>query len=166
MAKYVQGIPPPRPTPSVTNRGRGGSPTGGQWLASSEDGGARSWHLLVMKMWRGGQNGVLMNTKPPGPILRPGTRGPHSVHGHGPDVSPGSKSGQSIAGPGLCPKSRRHLLPPAPRAREGRWGAGLVGVAWLVERQRKARARGEGCVHGARAVTGSGWPGCFCLSWG
>ena len=156
MAKYVQGIPPPRPTPSVTNRGRGGSPTGGQWLASSEDGGARSWHLLVMKMWRGGQNGVLMNTKPPGPILRPGTRGPHSVHGHGPDVSPGSKSGQSIAGPGLCPKSRRHLLPPAPRAREGRWGAGLVGVAWLVERQRKARARGEGCVHGARQSRGVG----------
>lgn len=94
-----------------------------------------------------------MNTRPPGPILSPGTRGPHSVLA--PDVSPDiCRSGQSIAGPGLCPKSR-HRLPPVPQGREDRWGAGLAGVAWLVERQRKARARGKGCVHGqSRGVRG------------
>lgn len=156
---------PSGPPPLSPTKAGGGSRPGGQWLAGSEYGGARSWHLLVMKMWRGGQRAVLMNTRPPGSILRPRTSGPHAVHDLARDVSPGCRSRQSFL---PRPPSEESRPPPScPRGKGGQvWGVGPAGVSWLVERQRKARAWGEGCVHRARAVTGSGWPGCFCLSWG
>lgn len=162
MQGMYRGNPPtPGPPPLSPTEARGGSPTGGQWLASSEDGGARSWRLLVMKMWQGGQRGLLMNTKPPGPIPRPRTRGPHAVHDLAPDVSPGCRS-DSPQHPGLCPDS-----PPPPCPRKGGQVGGRAGWGHMVGRKaEKSQARGEGCVHGAQAVTGSGWPGCFCLSWG
>lgn len=161
MQGMYRGNPPtPGPPPLSPTEARGGSPTGGQWLASSEDGGARSWRLLVM-MWQGGQRGLLMNTRPPGPIPRPGTRGPHAVHDLAPDVSPGCRS-DSPQHPGLCPDS-----PPPPCPRKGGQVGGRAGWGHMVCRKaEKSQARGEGCVHGAQAVTGSGWPGCFCLSWG
>lgn len=161
MQGMYRGNPPtPGPPPLSPTEARGGSPTGGQWLASSEDGGARSWRLLVM-MWQGGQRGLLMNTRPPGPILRPRTRGPHAVHDLAPDVSPGCRSG-SPQHPGLCPDS-----PPPPCPRKGGQVGGRAGWGHMVGRKaEKSQARGEGCVHGAQAVTGSEWPGCFCLSWG
>lgn len=161
MQGMYRGNPPtPGPPPLSPTEARGGSPTGGQWLASSEDGGARSWRLLVM-MWQGGQRGLLMNTRPPGPIPRPRTRGPHAVHDLAPDVSPGCRSG-SPQHPGLCPDS-----PPPPCPRKGGQVGGRAGWGHMVGRKaEKSQARGEGCVHGAQAVTGSEWPGCFCLSWG
>lgn len=161
MQGMYRGNPPtPGPPPLSPTEARGGSPTGGQWLASSEDGGARSWRLLVM-MWQGGQRGLLMNTRPPGPILRPRTRGPHAVHDLAPDVSPGCRS-DSPQHPGLCPDS-----PPPPCPRKGGQVGGRAGWGHMVGRKaEKSQARGEGCVHGAQAVTGSEWPGCFCLSWG
>lgn len=161
MQGMYRGNPPtPGPPPLSPTEARGGSPTGGQWLASSEDGGARSWRLLVM-MWQGGQRGLLMNTSPPGPIPRPRTRGPHAVHDLAPDVSPGCRSG-SPQHPGLCPDS-----PPPPCPRKGGQVGGRAGWGHMVGRKaEKSQARGEGCVHGAQAVTGSEWPGCFCLSWG
>lgn len=161
MQGMYRGNPPtPGPPPLSPTEARGGSPTGGQWLASSEDGGARSWRLLVM-MWQGGQRGLLMNTKPPGPIPRPRTRGPHAVHDLAPDVSPGCRS-DSPQHPGLCPDS-----PPPPCPRKGGQVGGRAGWGHMVGRKaEKSQARGEGCVHGAQVVTGSGWPGCFCLSWG
>lgn len=161
MQGMYRGNPPtPGPPPLSPTEARGGSPTGGQWLASSEDGGARSWRLLVM-MWQGGQRGLLMNTRPPGPIPRPRTRGPHAVHDLAPDVSPGCRSG-SPQHPGLCPDS-----PPPPCPRKGGQVGGRAGWGHMVGRKaEKSQARGEGCVHGAQVVTGSGWPGCFCLSWG
>lgn len=161
MQGMYRGNPPtPGPPPLSPTEARGGSPTGGQWLASSEDGGARSWRLLVM-MWQGGQRGLLMNTRPPGPIPRPRTRGPHAVHDLAPDVSPGCRSG-SPQHPGLCPDS-----PPPPCPRKGGQVGGRAGWGHMVgKKAEKSQARGEGCVHGAQAVTGSEWPGCFCLSWG
>lgn len=161
MQGMYRGNPPtPGPPPLSPTEARGGSPTGGQWLASSEDGGARSWRLLVM-MWQGGQRGLLMNTRPPGPIPRPRTRGPHAVHDLAPDVSPGCRSG-SPQHPGLCPDS-----PPPSCPRKGGQVGGRAGWGHMVGRKaEKSQARGEGCVHGAQAVTGSEWPGCFCLSWG
>lgn len=163
MAGYVQGSPPtPGPPPLSPTEARGVPQTGGQWLVSSEDGGAGSWHLLVMKMWRGGQKAVLMNARPPGPIPRPRTRGPRSVHDLAPDISPGCRSG-SPQHPSLCPES------PPPPSCPGKGGQVGGRVSWghMVGRKaEKSRARGEGCVHGAQVVTGSGWPGCFCLNWG
>lgn len=142
MAGYVQGEPSTPGPPPLSPTEEGGSPTGGQWLASSEDVGAKSWHLLVMKMRRGGQRGVLMNTKPPGPILRPRTRGPHSVHDLAPDVNPGRRVTVHSTRASVQGVATSSLL-----SREGRQvGAGLAGVAWLVERQRKAG-------RGARAVS-------------
>lgn len=164
MAGYVQGEPPsPGPPPLSPTEAMGGSPTGGQWLASSEDGGARSWHLLVMKVWRDGRRGVLMNTRPPGPILRPRTRGPHSVR----DLAPGNPGRRGTAHSTQASVQRvatSRLLPPVPGRDTGRGRAGRGRV--VGRKADRSRARGKGCVHGAQAVTGSGWPGCFCWSWG
>lgn len=159
-----RGNPPPLAHPLCHQpRQWGGSPTGGQWLASSEDGGARSWHLLVMKVWRGGRRGVLMNTRPPGPILRPRTRGPHSVR----DLAPGNPGRRGTAHSTQASVQRvatSCLLPPVPGRDTGRGRAGRGRV--VGRKAERSRARGKGCVHGAQAVTGSGWPGCFCWSWG
>lgn len=75
--------------------------------------------------------------------------GPCSAHCRAPDVSPGCRRGQSIAGPGLCPKSCC-LLPPVPWEGPqfclgGQWGQGWQGCM-VGRRQRKPG-------HGARAVS-------------
>lgn len=147
-----KGNPPPLAHPLCHQPRQGGSPAGGQWLASSEDVGARSWRLLVMKMRRGGQRGVLMNTRPPGPILRPRTRGPHSVHDLAPDVNPGRRVTVHSTRASVQGVATSALL-----SRGGRQVGGRAGWGRMVGRKaEKSRARGKGCVHGRRRSRGVG----------
>lgn len=104
----------------------------------------------------------MMNTRPPGPIRRPRTRGPHSVHDLAPDVNPGPRVTVHSTRASVQRVAASSLL-----FQEGRQVGGRAGWGCMVGRKaERSRARGKDCVHGVQAVTGSGWPGYFCLSWG